>query len=257
MKNNINLIKACFVLVLIGMMTGCGQFSGESSEQSKEILVMGTSADYEPFEFFDLENNEIVGFDVDIAHYIATELGYELEIVDMDFNTLTTALRTGKVDMVLAGMSPTPEREEVVDFTDIYYRATNLLITKTDVEFNGVEDLNGRVLGAQTGTTQEETVFALQEEGIKVELNSMDRLPDLFQQLNAGRIDAIVIEDMATATYLENNSSLTLIDILDNNEEGSAIAVQKGSELKEQINEILKDMKENGELEAISQKWFG
>jgi len=248
-----NLIVGVMGFVAIAFVTGC-----QSVDDSRDVLIMGTSADYEPFEFYDLENeNEIIGFDVDLATYIADALGYELQVTDMDFDSLTTALRTGKVHMVLAGMSATPERAEVVDFTDAYYSGKTVLITTQEVEINQLEDLNGVVLGVQTGSIQEAEIVELQEEGIAVELNSLNRLPDLFQQLNSGRVEAVALSTSAVGVYLNNEESLKMIDILNPGESpGSAIALAKGSELTEQINEILKEMKENGELDSLIEKWF-
>lgn len=248
-----NLIKVCLVsLLCLGVATGCNQ-----SETEKPVLRMGTSADYKPFQFIDTAiSDDIIGFDIDIAQYIADELGYELEVIDMDFNTLTTALRSERVDMVLAGMTPTPQRREEVDFTDIYYSAQSVLMTLEGVEINQLEDLNGLNIGVQTGSIQEDAGVALQESGIDVQLTSMDRMPELVQQLIIGRVDAVIIEDMVTPLYLENDENLQLIDILEQTHEGSAVAIRYDSELKDQINEILQQMSENGELERLSEKWF-
>jgi len=249
-----NLIRVCSVgFLAIVFASGC-----HLASDSSDVLTMGTSADYEPFEFYDLENdNEIIGFDVDLAEYIAKELGYELHVIDMDFNSLTTALRTGRVDIVLAGMSATPDRAEVVDFTDAYYSGKTVLVTTHDVEINQIEDLNGIVLGVQTGSIQEAEIVELQAEGIDVKLNSLNRLPDLFQQLNSGRVEAVALSTSAIGVYLNNDESLKVIDILNPGESpGSAIALAKDSELTQQINEILKEMIENGELEILIEKWF-
>lgn len=248
-----NLIKVCLVsLVCLGFMTGCDQ-----TEPENPVLVMGTSADYKPFQFIDSAvSDEIIGFDIDLARYIANELGYELQVEDMDFNTLTTALRAERVDMVLSGMTPTEERREVVDFTDIYHSSQSVLMTLEGLEISQLEDLDGLTLGVQTGSIQEDAGNDLQESGIGVQLESMDRMPELVQQLLIGRVDAIIIEEMVTPMYLENNEDLQLIDILENVDEGSAVAIRYDSELKDQINEILQQMRENGELDRLAEKWF-
>ena len=252
MKKLIKSFLAIFVALTV--MVGC---SSTTVEENRNVLVMGTSADYKPFQFIDVENNqEIIGFDIDLARHVAAELGYDLEVVDMDFNSLITSLRMGRVDMVLAAMTPTAERSEVVDFSDIYYTAQNVLITMQGTEINDKEDLNGLILGAQMGSIQEDAVVALQESGIDVELSTMDRMPDLFQQLLAGRIDAVVIEDMITPMYLNSNANFQLVDVFDNDDQGFAIALGKDSELTAQVNEVLATMKEDGTLEALAEKWF-
>ncbi|MEH7662549.1 transporter substrate-binding domain-containing protein, partial [Bacillus velezensis] len=112
------LAAACITFAL----SACG--SGNSgSEGGKNKLIMGTSADYKPFEYKD--GDQITGFDVDLAKALGKKTGYDVEVQDMDFNSLITALKSKQVDMILSGMTPTPERKKQVDFSDIYYTANN------------------------------------------------------------------------------------------------------------------------------------
>jgi len=126
-------------LVASALLAGCSQ---ETTGEEKKTLVMGTSADYFPYEFVDTANgDEIVGFDIEIAETVTERLGYELKIEDMDFGSLLGALNAGRVDFVMAGMTPTEERKENAAFSDIYLSATNLVMTK-DESLESIEALS-------------------------------------------------------------------------------------------------------------------
>lgn len=144
-------------LVLVGMvmvsLSSCGKEVSVEGTNKKEKLVLGTSADYAPYEFHkEIDGKDtIVGFDIDIAKAIAEDLGVELEIKDMSFDGLLEALVTGKIDFIIAGMTPTPERAENVDFSNIYYTAVNnILINKENMDkISSLEDLKGKKIGVQ------------------------------------------------------------------------------------------------------------
>lgn len=252
-----------FMVALISV-AGCGNpneitESDENTAKPDGILVMGTSADSYPFQFIEVENGEelIVGFDIDIAKYIADALGYELEIVDMDFNTLITALRSGRVHMVLADMSPTDRRRKVVDFSDVYYQSNpGLILTSDRVTLDQIQDLSGRTIGVQTGSLQEEIGNDLIEDGIDVELLVMDRVPDLVQQLLTGRIDAVIVNLLTAQNYAQNHNNLMVVDLIENVELGAAIAFPQGSDLTAKVNEVLADMEEEGKMAELIKYWF-
>jgi polar amino acid transport system substrate-binding protein len=168
---------------------------------AETTLVMGTSADYPPYESVDLATGEIIGFDIDIAKYITEELGYGLQIEDMDFNALIPAMESGRVDFVLAGMTPTEERKENVDFSDVYYEATNLIVSKESANLSSLEDLEGLKVGVQLGSIQEEEADELAEE-YGFEVVKLNRIPEIMQELQAGRIDAVLMEDTVAEGHL-------------------------------------------------------
>ncbi len=131
--------------MLVGL-TACGSSEDVTSGSNAETLVMLTSADYPPYESVDTETEEIIGFDVDIAKHITEQLGYELEIQDMDFNGLLPALQSERGDFVMAGMTPKPERLENADFSEIYFEAKNTIVTADGTEYATLEDLSGKKL---------------------------------------------------------------------------------------------------------------
>ncbi|MDB9493701.1 transporter substrate-binding domain-containing protein [Spirulina subsalsa CS-330] len=226
----------------------CGVVLGCSGPQT---LVMGTSADYPPYEFKD-QGGEIVGFDVDIATAIAEELNYELEIRDMDFDTLIDALAAEEVDFVMAGMSPTAERLERVDFTQRYYENESVIVALGSDPITTVDELQGKTIGAQEKTIQAEAVAAM--EGIT--LVPMAKVGELIQGLKAETVDAIVVERNVAEKYTASNPDLVLGDRVPTETAGSAIAFPKGSPYTEKFDTVLQEMKDNGEIKALVQKWF-
>lgn len=243
--------------MIFGILSGCSNSDTSDTESKKDTLVMGTSADYKPFEYVDTaEGPEIIGFEVDIANYIADSLGYNLEIKDMDFNSLITAVKSDKVDFVMSGMTPTDERRKSVDFTDIYHSSINIFLTINDNNFTSVDDLNEKVVGVQTGSIQEMLALELKENGADIEIKSMNRVPELVQELKSNRIDGIIMEDAIAVNYLDSNEDLVQADIFEHTDEGYAIALKKGSELTEEMNEVIHEMFENGKMDELKDKWF-
>lgn len=244
---------------LLLLVTVCAAFSlaacGTSSSSDKKTLVMGTSADYPPFESKDGDN--IVGFDVDLAKALAKKTGHELEVQDMDFNGLVTALKTNKVDIVLSGMTPTPQRKKQVDFSNVYYTAHNMIVTKKSSGIKSLDDLKGKTVGVQLGSIQEEKAKELTSKyDLKVE--NRNRISDLTEEIKAGRFEAAIIEDIVAEKYLNKNKELTAFNLPKDPDDqaGSAIAFKKGSDLTEKFNKALKEMEKSGELDKLKEKWF-
>ncbi|OIJ20334.1 ABC transporter substrate-binding protein [Anaerobacillus alkalidiazotrophicus] len=251
MKKILSFALSC--VLSIGVLAACG---GQADEE-KVTLVMGTSADYPPYEFIDTAvSDEIIGFDIDIANYIADQLGFELEIQDMDFNGLVPALTNNRIDFVLAGMTPTPERLENVDFSDIYYVAEQTIVFNAEKGYTSLEDLEGKKLGVQLGSIQVELANEIAEEIGGIEILERNRITDLIQEIKTGRIDAAIIEDTVGKGHIEANPELTSFVIVEENEAGSAIAFPKGSELKDEFNKVLQEMVDNGEMDRLIMKWF-
>ncbi|WP_141549656.1 transporter substrate-binding domain-containing protein [Bacillus sp. AFS040349] len=218
---------------------------------------MATSADYPPFEYIDTaKGSDIIGFDIDLVNALAEKTGYEVEVQDMDFNSLIPALQAKQIDLVLAGMTPTPERAENVDFTDIYYTANHMIVSLKDNEVKSVEELDGKTVGVQLGSIQEEKAAEMAEQ-VSLKVENRNKISELIQELKSGRIDAAVIEDTVAAGYFDKDDQLAGFTLDSSEEAGSAIAFQKGSEYTEEFNKALNEMKENGELDELIIKWFG
>ena len=231
-----------------------GDGANLESIKSKGKLVVGTSADFPPYEFHkEIDGkDEIVGFDIDIAKEVAKDLGVELEIKDMDFDGLLVALQAGKVDMVFAGMSPTEERKQNADFTDVYYQGNHTFIMRAGEEagMNAMEDLNGKKIGVQKGSIQEEMAKeAYGEENLK----SLAKVTDLVLDLKNNKVDAILVETAVAEFNVEKNEGLALTGFTVEDETGgSAIALKKGSEeVVAEVNKTIQKLKDEKKIDEF------
>ncbi|MHA6480696.1 transporter substrate-binding domain-containing protein [Paenibacillus sp. strain BS8-2] len=256
------MVTALAAILLTASLTACGadqnnENNGNSTtgEQPKQKIVLGTSADYAPYEFHKMIDgkDQIVGFDIEIAKEIAKDMNAELEIQDMDFAGLLLALDADKVDFVISGMTPDEDRKKQVDFTDIYYLAGQGVLVKAGDEGNykTLDDLKGKKIGVQLGSIQEG--IAQEIEGAK--LTSLAKIPELVLELNSGRVDALILEKPVAAQYATKQDEVVMssIEIEQSAEEaGSAIAVKKGNkELLDSINKTLERLKENGDIDRF------
>lgn len=242
--------------ILAVTMAACGaseQSTGDTTKKNDKVLTMGTSADYFPFEYIDTaKGDDIVGFDVAIAKEVTKNLGYDLKIEDMEFGSLLGALSAGRVDFVMAGMTPTDERKKNADFTDIYFQSKNLVMTK-DKAIASDDELKGKKLGVQLGSIQE----ALAKDRYKdSEAVSLNKIPEIIQELNTGRIDALIIEDAVAVKYMDQDKALKTYEIKEDGPTGSAVAFKKGDKMRDDFNKELKKMIDNGDIDKLAEEWF-
>jgi len=243
-------------LILTLVLAACGQNNDSGNgeaEEGKKVLTMGTSADFAPFESRNT-SGEVEGFDIDLAKYIAEELGYELKIEDMKFDGLIGALQAKRVDLVLSGMSATEKRAQNVDFSTQYHHSGEMFITLKDSEVTSLDQLEGKTVGVQLGTIQEEGARKLQET-VDFEIKAVDNATILIQELQSNRIDLAYL-DKSVATGYINEQGLAGFDDPTSSSPGMAVAFPKGSELVDEVNQVLKEMEENGKLEELKAKWL-
>jgi arginine/lysine/histidine transporter system substrate-binding protein len=244
------------LILSLGLMTACGQSQTDETTGDKaeeKILTMGTSADFAPFESRN-PAGEIEGFDIDLANYIAEELGYKLEIEDMKFDGLVGALQTDRVDMVLAGMSATEKRDKNVDFSTPYNHSGEMFITVKDSDITTLEDIKGKTVGVQLGTIQEEGAKKLQET-VDFEIKPLDNATTLIQELLTNRIDVAYIDKSVATGYIAEQG-LAGFDDPTTSSPGMAVAFPEGSDLIDDVNKVLKEMEENGKLDELKEKWL-
>ncbi|MEL6221591.1 MAG: transporter substrate-binding domain-containing protein [Cyanobacteria bacterium J06627_8] len=243
-------------LLTITIMTACA--STPSGGEGSTVLSMATSADYPPYEFYETAGGteEPVGFDIDIAKSITEKLGYTLEIQDMDFNGIIPALQAERADFAMAGMTPTEERKQSVDFSQTYYEAKNTIVSLANSGFSSYADLSGQTVGVQLGSIQENEAKEQSEfvEGMIIE--PRNKVSELVQEIKAGRLDAAIVEDTVAKGYIANNPDLEFVTIESDEASGSAIAFPKDSPLLEEFDQALTEMKESGELDGLITKWF-
>ena len=227
--------------------------AGATGDAPGETLIMATSADYPPYEYIPSGSTEIVGFDIDIANYITEQLGYGLEIENIDFNGLLPALQSERVDFVMAGMTPTEERKQNVDFSRVYYDAKNTIVAVAGSGLTTAESLNGIRVGVQLGSIQQEAADEI--EG--AEVVALNRIGEMIQELKVGRVEALIMEDTVAAGYVEANPDLEFNTIETEGESGSAIAFPQGSPLLEDFDGVLEQMMSDGTMDELVTKWFG
>lgn len=270
MKTNFKKITAILAAAVLSTaaLASCGGSDAPATETAPADtaastnggeLVMGTNAAFQPFEY--VTENGLVdiydGIDVAIAKKIADENGMTLKIEDMEFDGLIAAVSTGKIDMAVAGMTVTEERKQNVDFSDTYYTASQVMVVPADNEdIQSAEDLkNGKLVGVVLGYTGDNIVtdtIGVSEENI----TRANRGIDIVQDVKNGKLDAVVI-DSATGKALAEANGLKVVEDPEAFEsEEYAIAVKKGNtELLDQINSVLAEMKANGEIEELAVKY--
>lgn len=221
-----------------------------AATESKGTLVMATNAEFPPYEFHD--GGEIVGIDVEIARAIATEMGMDFEIEDIAFDSIIPEVTSGKADFGAAGMTVTEDRKQSVDFSDPYATATQVVIVKDGSEIASVDDLAGKTIGVQLGTTGD--IYA--EDVDDVTLERYNKGFEAVQALSQDKIDAVIIDGEPAKVFVAENEGLKILDEAFTTEE-YAICVKKGNtELLEGINSAIAKLKESGELQAIVDKYI-
>lgn len=215
-------------------------------------LIMSTNAAFPPYEMT-TDSGEFEGIDIETAQAIADKLGLELQIDDMDFDAALLAVQQGKSDMLMAGVTVTDERQNVMDFTDSYATGIQSIIVKEDSDIASVDDLAGKKIGTQRGTTG--YLYCSDDFGDENVVAYDDGLTAV-QMLNNGQVDCVVIDNAPAKEFIAANPGLKLLDTA-YVEEDYAIGVGKGNtELKDAINTALEELKADGTLQAIVDKYI-
>ena len=215
-------------------------------------LIMSTNAAFPPYEMT-TDSGEFEGIDIETAQAIADKLGLELQIDDMDFDAALLAVQQGKSDMVMAGVTVTDERQNVMDFTDSYATGIQSIIVKEDSDIASVDDLAGKKIGTQRGTTG--YLYCSDDFGDE-NVVAYDNGLTAVQMLNNGQVDCVVIDNAPAKEFIAANPGLKLLDTA-YVEENYAIGVGKGNtELKDAINTALEELKADGTLQAIVDKYI-
>ncbi|MBN1486556.1 MAG: transporter substrate-binding domain-containing protein [Anaerolineae bacterium] len=281
----------CVLLVMVSiLLTGCGgpaepvveepteaateEVAVAATEEAEPIvddswsriqeagkIVVGTSADYPPFEFVN-EDNEFDGFDMALIREVSNALGVEVEIQDIAFDGLIAALKAGQIDAIIAAMSATPERDKEVDFTINYYVGTDAILIKegSALAFESAEDIAAYKVGVQAGTIHETWVQdTLLATGAMDEANlsRYERAELAISDLKNGRIDVVAMDYFAAKAYVEQGG---IVMALEQNLSGEnmAIAVREGSTaLQEQLNGVIEGLQDSGVVDTLAEEYLG
>lgn len=245
--------KLTAVLLTVGVaasmaLTGCG--SKKESLDEKDTLVMATNAEFPPYEYYD--GDTIIGIDAEIAQAICDELGKELVIEDMAFDSIITAVTSGKADFGAAGMTITPKREKNVLFTDTYAQASQVVIVKEGSDIKTPDDVTGKTIGVQLGTTGD--IYASELKDTTVE--RYNKGFEAVQSLLTDKIDCVIIDQEPAKVFVEQNEGLVILEEHFTDEEYAIAVAKDNEELQKAINEALEALKESGKLDEIVNKYI-
>lgn len=231
--------------------TSAVETTGEYKLATDGVLTMGTNATFPPYEYY--EGEKIVGIDAEISQAIAEKLGLTLEIVDMDFNSLVSAVQSGKIDISAAGMTVTEDRLQNVDFTDSYSTGVQVVIVSEDSDIASVDDLTGKLIGVQDATTGhiycsddfgEENVIAYNSGAMAV------------QALKDGKVDCVVIDQEPAKNFVAVNEGLKILDTEYVTEDYAIAVAKENTALKDAINAAMAELKEDGTIQGILDKYI-
>ena len=225
--------------------------AGELTTVEAGKLTMATNAAFPPYEMT-TDAGEFEGIDVDTAKAIAEKLGLELQIDDMDFDAALLSVQQGKADIVMAGVTVTDERKAVMDFSDSYATGIQSIIVPNDSDIASPDDLAGKTIGTQRGTTG--YIYCSDDFGDENVVAYDDGLTAV-QALNNGQVDAVVIDNAPAQEFVAANPGLKVLDT-SYAEEDYAIGVAKGSALEDAVNKALEELKADGTLQAIVDKYI-
>ena len=260
MKKIIKVMLSLMVLLLVLPVQLVSAKSDVETIQKKGKLVLGTSADFPPFEWIIMKDGkeEIVGVDIELAQKIADELGVELEVRNMGFDTLIQSVKTGRIDIALAGMNQSEERAKQIDFSTPYYQGESyILVTKDKADtIQTIEDLEGLKVGAQKATVQE---AYLVDSGVKMDIVSMQKNDTIIEALKTGQLDAVYMDGVTAGEFLRmNEDKITKASQgIPNDGAGQSAVVDKGNEsLLAVVNKVIEEAVANDEVKQSVEKYL-
>jgi polar amino acid transport system substrate-binding protein len=239
-------------LTTLFIITGCNK-----NKQEEGILRVITSADQAPFEFFNSTTKAIEGFDIDLTHEIGKRLKMEVIIVDMDFGGILPSLQSGQADMAIAGITRTSEREKTIDFTNDYYKPRMGIVSLISTPIKDLKQFEGHAIGVQLGTYHQMLLDDMLKAGSRFEIMARNRLLDLVQELLSKNLQAVVMDYIPATKFIKSNPNILMVtEFIHPNAQAYAIALPKDSSLKERINQVLRQLKTEGFIKLLEEKWL-
>ena len=253
------IVSLALIAVMMLTLCACGSNSNGAASSDSGLktvtagtLTMATNAYFPPYEFY--EGDKIVGIDAEIAAAVAEKLGLTLKIEDMEFDSIITAVSTGKADMGLAGMTVTEERKQNVNFSDTYATGVQVVIVPEDSDITSIDDLyNGKKIGVQLATTGD--IYCCDDFGTD-NVEEYNKGNDAVMALLSGKIDAVVIDNEPAKSYVAANEGLKILDTEYVTEDYAAALNKDNIELLDAVNGALKELKADGTLDAIISKYI-
>lgn len=258
MKKIVAVVLAIAMIASVAVLSGC---SGEKkSESGKEKLTMATNAYFPPYEYY--EGEEIIGIDAEVAQAIADKLDMELEIVDIEFDSIIAGVQTGKYDMGMAGMTVTDERKQSVDFSDSYATGIQSIIVTEDSPIKSIDDILAKdadyKVGVQLSTTGDIYISDdFDNEGKSADLiTEFQTGNDAVAALASGKVDAVIIDNEPAKSYVAATSGLKILDTEYVTEDYAICFSKDNTELKDKVNAALKELIADGTVQKIIDKYI-
>lgn len=256
--------KIVVALLMLVVLVACGKKSegGLDGIKAKGKMVIGLDDTFAPMGFKD-DKGEIVGFDIDLAREVAKRLGIEAEFKPSEWSGIVLELKSGNIDVVWNGMTITEERKKEIIFSNPYMNNSQIIVTLSNSPLNTKADLNGKVVGLQLGSSSFDAVSADELSKSLKELKKYDTNVEALMDLEAGRVEAVVIDEIVARYYIEQKEKETNKDIfkvLEGNfgTEEYGVGIRKeDTSLKEAIDKAIDEMKKDGSYDKIYEKWFG
>ena len=240
-----NVLLTALVLTFVLALSACGGAKNGT-------LVMGTNAAFPPYEFMD-DNGTIVGIDAEIAQAICDKLDMKLEIKDMEFDSLITAVQTGSIDVSLAGMTVNDERLESVNFSDSYATGKQVVIVKEGSEIATVDDIADKMIGVQSGTTGD--IYCTDDYG-QDHVKQFNNGSLAVAALQNGQVDCVVIDNEPAKSFVSTNEGLKILDTEYVTEDYAIAIAKENTELLDKINTALGELKAEGKIDEILAKYI-
>ena len=264
MKKIFAIVLAVAMIASVAMLAGCGETKQDdaaaTADSATATLTMATNAYFPPYEFY--EGSKIVGIDAEVAQAIADKLGMELNIVDIEFDSIITGVQTGKYDMGMAGMSVTDERKQSVDFSDSYATGIQAVIVKEGSDIKSADDLladgTSYKVGVQLSTTGDiyigdDYAKAGKDESLITRFQTGN---DAVSALASGKIDAVVIDNEPAKSYVAATQGLQILDSKYAEEDYAICFAKNNTELKDKVNGALKELIADGTVKGIVDKYI-
>ena len=251
MKKTVKILSVVLALILvIGCFAACGKKEEKKTEE-KKTLVMATNAEFPPYEYH--EGDAVVGIDAEIAKLIADNLGMELKIEDVAFDSIIPGVQAGKYDMGMAGMTVNEERLQSVNFSDSYATGVQVVIVKEGGSIASLDDIAGKKIGVQTSTTGD--IYASGDFGDE-NVVKFDSGAAAVEALKSGKVDCVIIDNEPAKSYVATNEGLKILETEYAVEDYAICFAKDNTELQEKVNAALKELIADGSVQKIIDKYI-
>jgi polar amino acid transport system substrate-binding protein len=223
---------------------------GCEDDKTDEAITFGTSADYPPFEYY--VDGDVAGFEIDLAKAVAEKLGKKAKFKDMAFSSLLTELQTGSIDAAVSTLNATEERRKSYDFTDSYYSTGVALVYRKESPPSDMSVLKDVKVACQLGSVPEKWLKANRPEA---NLVSIDNVTQAVEFIKAEHVEGALLDSIIAIEFCKTNPTLEYKVLDENSDDGFAMAVKKGSNLRDSINTAVGELDASGELQALKKKW--